>query len=197
MGKRCVLQINRFYFQLIRATSFSLILVAAFLSIQNRDRRPASFNSDKSVSQTINDPGRGFQGKSVNGHLISITAASVPPELQAVRRPITLHAVITVNRHVAQHDYAWIFPDEFQIIDGSSVGTVPELHPGQQFEIKITLERGDAPNRPVVLHVYKLINSEPRGTIAQYDFPDTAKDKPNSLKAPSQAIDHSDESYVR
>ncbi len=77
---------------------------------------------------------------------------------------------VTAERHIAPHDFSWIVPQNYKVIDGAATGTIPELKPGQTHEVRITVDRGNEPPQPIVLHVFKMINSEPRGQVAQFDI---------------------------
>lgn len=92
-------------------------------------------------------------------------------DLAETAEQIRLKATITADRHVAPHEFAWIFPTSYRIVSGLATGMTPELHPGDSMEVSIVLNRGQEPVQPIVLHVFKMVNSEPRGQIAQFDIP--------------------------
>ncbi len=92
-------------------------------------------------------------------------------ELPDVAEQVRLKATITAERHVASHEFTWIFPNTYKVISGVPSGVTPELHPGDTMEVSIVLNRGQEPIQPIVLHVFKMVNSEPRGQIAQFDIP--------------------------
>jgi len=168
-------------------------------------RGPASHNADPHKQKREIDSNTPPQGKAANGHAVTIVARnsrgetiSLPVDgdfskYDLVNSQFTLTATITANRHMASHDFSWIFPQTYRVVSGSSVGVVPELQPGQIHTIEISLDRGTEPEQPIVLHVYKLVNSEPRGTIVQFDFP-KAK---SAQMSKSSAVDLSNESFVQ
>lgn len=90
---------------------------------------------------------------------------------------VRLHGVVTADRPLAGHEYSWILPTGYRTSEGNLMGVVPDLQPGQTFEISITVDRGQIPPQPIVLHVFKLVNSEARGQVAQFDIPDAKSTK--------------------
>ncbi|CAN5601457.1 hypothetical protein BH10BDE1_BH10BDE1_20620 [soil metagenome] len=90
---------------------------------------------------------------------------------------VRLHGVVTAGRPLTAHEYSWILPTGYRATEGSLTGTVPDLQPGQTFEISMTVDRGQIPVQPIVLHVFKLVNSEARGQVAQFDIPDAKSTK--------------------
>lgn len=92
-------------------------------------------------------------------------------DLPDVAEQVRLKATITAERHVASHEFTWIFPSTYKVVSGLPTGVTPELHPGDTMEVSIVLNRGQEPVQPIVLHVFKMVNSEPRGQIAQFDIP--------------------------
>lgn len=174
-------------------------------SHSNGARGPASHNVDSHKQNREIDGKTPLQGKAANGHAVTITAKNsqgqpitLPTDgdlskYDLVNSRFTLTATITAARHMAAHDFSWIFPQTYQVVSGTSAGVVPELQPGQIHTIEITLDRGTEPEQPVVFHVYKLVNSEPRGTITQFDFP-KAK---SAQMSKSSSVDLSNEAYVQ
>jgi hypothetical protein len=90
---------------------------------------------------------------------------------------VRLRGVITADRPMTGHEYSWILPTSYRASEGSLTGTIPDLQAGQTFEVTITVDRDQSPLQPIVLHVYKLVNSEPRGQVAQFDIPDAKSTK--------------------
>jgi hypothetical protein len=85
---------------------------------------------------------------------------------------VRLIGTIVADRPFAGHEFNWILPSSYRLTNGNLTGTIPELLPGQTFEVSITIDRDQAPLQPIVLHVFKLVNSEVRGQVAQFDIPD-------------------------
>lgn len=178
---------------------------AAISSQTSSVRGPASHNVDPSKRERELEKKPSPQGKAGAGHSIKIEAKNgqgVPISLPAdgdfskydlINSRFTLTATIAANRHMAAHDFSWIFPQTYKVISGTSVGVVPELQPGQTHQIELSLDRGSEPEQPIVLHVYKLVNSEPRGTVVQFDFPREVKKQTSK----SSKIDLSNEDFVQ
>ncbi len=124
------------------------------------------------------------------------------PATETTSQPATrvhLKGRVTADRHIAPQDFTWILPQNYKAIDGATSGVVPELQPGQSHEMRITVDRGEEPLQPIVLHVFKIINSEPRGQVAQHDIADPAVRK--SIEASTSTEKASarlrDERYVQ
>lgn len=173
--------------KIIFATATTLLVTGLIWSVKHQasvipeDRGPASHNADrlKKSKQTVGHQhqvegkmGSGLSikisGKNSNGEELTTADQST---YDLVNSRFMLTGKIVATRHMAAQEFAWIFPQSYQVVTGTAVGTIPELHPGQEHQVSITLDRGAEPEQPVVLHVFKVVNSEPRGTIVQYDFP--------------------------
>jgi hypothetical protein len=194
------------------ASAMALLVTGLVWSVKNQssnprqDRDPASHNSEpnKKSRQTVGHQhqiegkmGSGLSikifGKNSNGDDLT-TADQATYDL--VNSRFTLYGKIVATRHMAAQDFNWIFPQTYQIVAGTASGIVPELKPGQEHQISITLDRGTEPEQPVVLHVFKVVNSEPRGTIVQYDFPPRAQsDTRNPSNLSRGSIDHAIEHH--
>jgi hypothetical protein len=198
--------------KIIFATATTLLVTGLIWSVKHQagvprhDRGPASHNTDasKKAKQTVGHQhqvegkvGSGLSikiyGKNSNGDELS-TADHATYDL--VNSRFLLTGKIVATRHMAAQEFTWIFPQSYQVIAGTATGTVPELQPGQEHQISITLDRGAEPEQPVVLHVFKVINSEPRGTIVQYDFPPRMNpDQPMPSDLSRGSIDHAIEHH--
>jgi hypothetical protein len=198
--------------KIIFATATTLLVTGLIWSVKHQagvkpeDRGPASHNSDtlKRSKQTVGHQHQ-IEGKMGSGLSIKISGKnSNGEELTAadqatydlVNSRFMLTGKIVATRHMAAQEFTWIFPQTYQVIAGTATGTVPELHPGQEHQVSITLDRGAEPEQPVVLHVFKVVNSEPRGTIVQYDFPPRTQ---SDSRAPSDlsrgSIEHAIEHH--
>lgn len=197
--------------KILVASATALLVTGLIWSVKHeasgsrQDRGLASHNSepDKKAKQTVGHQHQ-LEGKLGSGLSIKITGKnSNGDELMTadqatydlVNSRFTLTGKIVATRHMASQDFNWIFPQTYQVIAGTATGVVPELKPGQEHQISITLDRGTEPEQPVVLHVFKVVNSEPRGTIVQYDFPprtQTDARSPSDLSRGSieHAIEH-------
>lgn len=197
--------------KILVASATTLLVTGMIWSVKHQaivprdDRAPASHNTEptKKSKQTAGHEhmlegkvGSGFaikiQGKNSNGD--ELTSAD-QATYDLVNSRFTLTGKIVATRHMAAQDFTWIFPQTYQVIAGTAAGTVPELKPGQEHQIAITLDRGVEPEQPVVLHVFKVVNSEPRGTVVQYDFPprtqiDTRSPSDLSRGSIEHAIEH-------
>ena len=82
-----------------------------------------------------------------------------------------LRGQIRAEHALSGYQFAWIVSDGDKIVDGVAAGSVPAMNAGDTLDIKIQLDPAPHSKNPIVLHVYQLINGEPRGVIAQWDFP--------------------------
>ncbi len=201
--------------KLMVATASTLLVVGLTWSAKHQDatgltgkRGPASHNTEPVKKAKQNKvPQATGEGKLGSGLSIKIVGKNSNGETLAgvdnatydlVNSRFTLNGKITAVRHMAAQDFNWIFPQTYKVIAGASSGNVPELHPGQEYEVSITLDRGVEPEQPVVLHVFKVVNSEPRGTVVQFDFPARTS---HDVRSPSDqsrgSIDHSAEKFVQ
>lgn len=96
-----------------------------------------------------------------------------------------LRGQIRAEHALSGYRFAWIVSDSDRIVDGVATGSVPAMNPGDTLDLKIQVALAPQSKNPVVLHVYQLINGEPRGVIAQWDFPisRTAEQGGNGEKA--------------
>ncbi|MBN8540567.1 MAG: hypothetical protein J0L82_09290 [Deltaproteobacteria bacterium] len=173
--------------KVIVATATTLLVTGLIWSVKHQasdsrqDRGPASHNTEanKKSKQTV-DHQHQLEGKVGSGLSIKIygknsngdeLATADQATYDLVNSRFMLTGKVVATRHMAAQEFTWIFPQSYQVIAGTATGTIPELQPGQEHQISITLDRGAEPEQPVVLHVFKVVNSEPRGTIVQYDFP--------------------------
>jgi len=173
--------------KILVASATTLLVTGLIWSVKHQasetrqDRHPASHNTEpnKKAKQTVGHEhhlegkvGSGLSirisGKNSNGDELT-TADQATYDL--VNSRFTLTGKIIATRHMAAQEFNWIFPQTYQVVTGAASGNIPELQPGQEHQVWLTLDRGADPEQPVVLHVFKLVNSEPRGIVVQYDFP--------------------------
>ncbi len=199
------------------AGATTLLVTGLFWSVRHQEapastsllevtrRSPASHNVDEQkkkyelgehpAPQGKVEPGHGVKIEARNslGQLIALPADKDFAKYDLLNSRFTLTATITANRHMASHDFSWIFPQSYKVVAGSTVGVLPELQPGQSHTLEIALDRGTEPEQPIVLHVYKLVNAEPRGTVVQFDFPREAAKQSSA----TSKIDLSKEDFVQ
>lgn len=136
-------------------------------------RAPASkLRADSIKSQRLQRANQAHeQGKVTGSFSVSIAGDDGMGQEIKPDQPgrLRLRGVITADRPLPAQEYSWIIPPEYRVVGGVMKGSVPELQAGQQHSVAILLESSLAPSRPIVLHVFKLINAEPRGQIAQFD----------------------------
>ena len=174
--------------------SGALIVVAATWSVRHasdatrtpRSRAPASINPSLRLETGKQNRLDQFEKAEIVGKVSSSFTVAIRGDdgtgaaLEAKAEPATrvrLTGTITADRPLANHEYSWILPNGYRTSEGTLTGTVPTLQAGQKFDITITVDREQNPAQPIVLHVFKLVNSEARGQVAQFDIPDAKSAK--------------------
>lgn len=196
---------SRFFVAMVGA----LIVVGATWKVRHPNdatrmeasRSIASLRADPSKQARIASQTSQVENKARGSFNVSITADDgLGGAVDPAREPVTrahLKGKIVADRHIAAHDYTWIVPQNYKVIDGATSGTVPELRPGQSHEVRITVDRGAEPAQPVVLHVFKIIQSEPRGQVAQFDMPDSTTVRATETSREKTSARLRDEKYIQ
>lgn len=94
---------------------------------------------------------------------------------------IHLRGVVHADRAVSGHEFSWILPEGYRVLSGLSSGQIPNLGAGETHSMTLVLKRETSNRKPIVLHVFKLVDSEPKGQVAQYD--DASNDELSIQKA--------------
>ncbi len=142
------------------------------------------------------------EGKATGNFSVSITGDDTGGgSLETMPRAATrfrLHGMINAERELPSHEFSWILPKNYRVLNGSLTGVIPNLAAGQMHEVSIVVDRGAEILQPVVLHVFKLVGAEPRGQVAQFDIPDPLIAKPrDAANASKGAASIRDQSYVQ
>jgi hypothetical protein len=145
--------------RLVLALSISFLVVSAVWSMSKQE----PVRHDENKHSRVEEHGEHLHQSAKAGSSFAITLSSDDG--------VHLVATITANRHIAPHDYSWVLPEGYVLTSGSEVGVVPELRPGDTHKLAISFDGGNQSDRPIVLHVYKVVNAQPIGLLAQYDPP--------------------------
>lgn len=95
----------------------------------------------------------------------------IQPATKSTGSEFTLIGRTRAIRSLKAHQYSWILPEDYELVSGHTAGLVPDLSEGSSFDIAITLRRKSEAHRPIVFHVFQLVNAEVQGQVAQYDEP--------------------------
>lgn len=104
-------------------------------------------------------------------HKPSASVSVVIDQIEQTLPTLGLRGQIRAEHALSGYQFAWIVADSDRIVDSAVTGSVPTMSAGDTFDIKIQVAPSPQSKSPIVLHVYQLINGEPRGVIAQWDFP--------------------------
>lgn len=106
-----------------------------------------------------------------------------------------LEATVTAQRDLDGLKFNWLLPnDGVEILSGSSQGDLANLREGESTTMHLTIRNSTPENRRVHLHVFKLINGEAMGQMAQYNTVDQdriekqARDKSEVLEQQSKVV---------
>lgn len=189
-----------------RTILLSLFGTAALVAItgasiflkSEKNRGPAS--TDAALLQIqkreiLRGPGGGYRipvsGKSNGMMAIAITA----PGKGAVGRGtvIDLKADIEARSDLQGLKYLWILPkDGVRLVSGAMEGDLGSLASGQLASVEISVISDTDENRRVHLHVYKVVDGENMGQMAQYNTVNqeaiewVAKDKAEKIRAAAE-----------
>jgi hypothetical protein len=106
---------------------------------------------------------------------------------------------ITALADLADLEYIWILPDGARAVDGSVEGNLGTLHAGEKRTLTLSIESLTTENRQVYLHVYRLMNGEAVGQIAQYNTmtqPQINRDLKSKLEVWSKKAERGDRLHV-
>lgn len=138
-------------------------------------RLPASVRAEESKKIRFTKESDHAAGKATGNFQLSIQAddgSGGPLEtLSTPANRFRLTGIITASQALSSQEFSWILPYGYRVIDGVASGHIPDLQPGQVHQVSITIERANEPVQPVVLHIFHLVNAEPRGQVAQFDLP--------------------------
>lgn len=145
---------------LVSTLTAAITMAVAWSIMHTPIRKPASTDATSSHSK----PAPTIRKPSAN---ISVAIDQIEQTLPT----LGLRGQIRAEHALSGYQFAWIVSDSDKIVDGAATGSVPAMNAGDTLDIKIQVAPAPYSKNPIVLHVYQLINGEPRGVIAQWDFP--------------------------
>lgn len=134
-------------------------------------RMPASTEATSSRSKAALRPQPETTPAKPATHKPSANLSIAIDQIEQTLPTLGLRGQIRAEHALSGYQFAWIVSDGDKIVEGTAAGPVPTMNAGDTFDIKIQITPAPLSKNPVVLHVYQLINGEPRGVIAQWNFP--------------------------
>lgn len=167
--------------RLLISTSVAAISMAVAWSVMHSPvRNPAGLKQNKVATAPA-------QLANLNG-ASSKPSSSIAVGIEQIEQSLPtlgLKGQIRAFQPLAGYRFAWILPSEDRITEGVATGIVPGLSAGDSLDLKIQVERAANSTGAIVLHVYQLINGEPRGVLAQWDPGTRHRAQPDSEKPKS------------
>ena len=147
-------------------------------------RNVASIRADAAKKARFQQVEMGTEGKVSGSFTVRVTGDDgAGGALEALPSPasrVRLRGVVRADRRTPAQEFSWIFPPTYKTVSGAANGSIPELQAGQSHEVTIMIDRGSEVVQPIVFHVFKIINSEPRGQVTQFDIPNPTSVKPTA-----------------
>lgn len=137
-------------------------------------RGPASANNparrtDTTKQDRIDAHTRAHSTGELHGKVTGTFSIEIRRDSKDESEVISLRGVVSADRAISGHEYSWILPEGYRVVSGSASGQVPELNAGETHTMTLHLKRETSDRKPIVLHVFKWVDSEPKGQVAQYD----------------------------
>jgi hypothetical protein len=148
----------------------SLAVLSTFvaLSISGKKRAPSSVQSKAEILKA-GDLKTAQEYKKGGGYL-DVTLTGQRMDLNAGdNAEFILHASVVAQAEAEGLEYAWLLPPGVAIIKGDTEGALGRLRVGEKRDFTISLSNVDARNHHVYLHVYRMLNGEAFGQMAQYN----------------------------
>lgn len=181
----------------ILGTAFTVTLImAAAWTIEKRidpigmlkTREPASVSDDTKLKhETLH---RDFHASAVHGKpspLVDVTIES--PESAVAGGTMELVAKIKAKQDLEALRFAWFLPRSgVRWVNGPLEGDIISLKAGEETSLHLRVETETVENRRIHLHVYKLVNGEPMGKMAQFNTSPNP-DMKRKLRAKSEVLE--------
>ncbi|MBK7889466.1 MAG: hypothetical protein IPJ84_01035 [Bdellovibrionales bacterium] len=152
---------------LVSTLTAAITMVVAWSIMHAPIRNPASADAATSASSQSKPTPRSTPTVRKPSTSVSVSIEQIEQTLPT----LGLRGQIRADHALSGYQFAWIVSDGDKIVDGVAAGSVPAMNAGDTLDIKVQVAPAPHSKNPVVLHVYQLINGEPRGVIAQWDFP--------------------------
>lgn len=154
----------------------SLAVLSTFvaLSISGKKRAPSSIQSKVEILKAGGTnpaheykKGGGYLDVALTGQRMNLSAGE--------GAEFILHASVIAQTEAEELEYAWIIPPGVAITKGEAEGSLGRLGAGERRNLTISLSSADERNHQVYLHVYRMLNGEAFGQMAQYNTIDQEK----------------------
>lgn len=156
---------------LVSTLAAAITMAIAWSIMHAPTRTPASTEATSSHSkETLRSQSETSLAKS-SVHKPSANLSVTIDQIEQTFPTIGLRGQIRAERPMSGYQFVWIVSDGDKIVEGTAAGSVPTMNAGDTFDIRLQVTPAPGSNNPVVLHVYQLVNGEPRGVIAQWNVP--------------------------
>lgn len=148
----------------IYATDHRTELVAAITGQEATlpSQSPEPTDKEKVLKSVAVESQDGKGGGSMN---VSITS----PNKGATAEPLILKAQVSALEALNDVRFEWILPEGVSISKGNASGSIGNIADGASGEIEISLNVPAGDNKQIHLQVYRLIDGEHMGQVAQYN----------------------------
>jgi hypothetical protein len=134
-------------------------------------RQPASIPPTRSKTEILR--GNGANHLAINSKRSGIVELAIQaPGKTGVAQGtvIDLEASIEAKRDIDEMKYLWILPkDGVHVVSGEVSGEIGHMVGGSPTKLHLSVMSDTDENRQIHLHVYKVVNGENMGNMAQYN----------------------------
>lgn len=134
------------------------------------EREPASISTKPAF---IREDGLRKQGKGSSVVFVELKSLGGTPAVAG--RPFELEANIEARGDLDDLRYSWLLPEGVTLSTGSLDGTLASLKTGEHTTLTASFVSGSDENRQIHLHVYKMVNGEAQGQMAQFNSTEQEK----------------------
>jgi hypothetical protein len=149
--------------------------------IFSRDRKPSSIQQQETRPQqpskaAILESGRDQRKPQLAKASGILEVEITSPEKTNVQAGsvLSLEAKVESLANTDDLKFAWILPAGVTIVSGPQEGTLGSMAEGQSTVIRLAVQTQTAENRQIHLNVFKLVDGEPLGKVAQFNTVDQA-----------------------
>ncbi len=161
----------------------SAVLAAAWvvetrLETPNAGREPASVPTqpqtppvEKSKQETLKQkPGALLKKFGKPSSVVEIAIEAQTQDKVSAGSTFQFEAKVEAQSDLSDLKFAWLLPkDGLKVLGGSVEGHIGSMRAGEKTTLRLSVLSETSENRQIHLHVFKLVNGEPMGKIAQYN----------------------------
>ncbi len=130
---------------------------------------PSEQDKHKQKTLNLNSPSR-LKVIGKPSSLVEINIEAPGQHAATAGSIVQLEARIEAQRDINDLRFAWLLPKAgLQVVSGASEGSLGTLGAGEQTTLRLNVLSETAENRQIHLHVYRVVNGEAMGKMAQYN----------------------------